>query len=81
MAHCGKPTKKPAVPPKSIRVLSTSVFDVGYWSYTTVIAEVKEPFDPAIMDPESLELRWVPVDAVADLDLHPGFAAAWPAPA
>ena len=68
-----------AVPPEGIQVLSTSVFDVGYWRYTTVIAEVVEPFEPAIMDPESLELRWVPVDAVGSQALHPGFAAAWPA--
>ncbi len=67
------------VPSESIGVLFTSVFDVGYWSYTTVAAEVSQPFEPVIMDPESLELRWVPVDAVSGMDLHPGFAAAWPA--
>lgn len=66
------------VPAESIRVLFTSVFDVGYWSYTTVAAEVSQPFEPVIMDPESLELRWVPVDAVSGMALHPGFAAAWP---
>ena len=27
---------------------------------------------------ESAELRWVHEDDVADLPLHPGFAAAWP---
>jgi 8-oxo-dGTP diphosphatase len=26
---------------------------------------------------ESSELRWVAVDAVAELPLHPGFAASW----
>ncbi len=67
------------VPPESIRVLFTSVFDVGYWSYTTVTADVCQPFEPVIMDPESLELRWVPVDTVGRMELHPGFAAAWPA--
>jgi 8-oxo-dGTP diphosphatase len=68
-----------AVPPANVRVLFTSVFDVGYWTYTTVAAEVVEAFDPVISDPESLELQWVPVDLVDDKDLHPGFGAAWPA--
>ncbi|MCU1541647.1 MAG: hydrolase, partial [Arthrobacter sp.] len=67
-----------AVPPESVRVLFTSVFDVGYWTYTTVAVEVVEQFDPAISDPESLELQWVPLDLVGDKDLHPGFGAAWP---
>ena len=68
-----------AVPPASVRVLFTSVFDVGYWSYTTVAAQVIEPFEPAISDPESLELKWVSLEGVSDKELHPGFAAAWPA--
>ncbi|QDY91548.1 NUDIX hydrolase [Arthrobacter sp. UKPF54-2] len=68
-----------AVPPAAVRVLFTSVFDVGYWSYTTVAAQVIEPFEPAISDPESLELQWVGLDGVGDKELHPGFAAAWPA--
>jgi 8-oxo-dGTP diphosphatase len=68
-----------SVPPASVRVTFTSVFDVGYWSYTTVAARVVEPFDPEISDPESLELQWVDLDGVDAKNLHPGFAAAWPA--
>ena len=30
-----------AVPPENVRVLFTSVFDVGYWTYTTVVAEAR----------------------------------------
>jgi 8-oxo-dGTP pyrophosphatase MutT (NUDIX family) len=67
-----------AVPPGSVRVLFTSVFDVGYWTYTTVAVEVIEQFDPAISDPESLELQWVRLDLVSGKDLHPGFGASWP---
>ncbi|WP_091557650.1 NUDIX domain-containing protein [Arthrobacter sp. ok362] len=67
-----------AVPPENVRVLFTSVFDVGYWTYTTVVAETLEPFDAAISDPESLELQWVPVERVNDKELHPGFGASWP---
>ena len=66
------------MPPDNVRVLFTSVFDVGYWSYTTVVAEALEPFEAEISDPESLELQWVEIDAVSSKALHPGFAAAWP---
>ena len=68
-----------AVPPENVRVLFTSVFDVGYWTYTTVVVEVVEAFEPEISDPESLELQWVPVGLVGDKELHPGFGVAWPA--
>ncbi len=68
-----------AVPEGNVRVLFTSVFDVGYWSYTTVAVRVVEPFEPAITDPESIELRWIPLGNVARLNLHPAFAASWPA--
>lgn len=67
-----------AVPPENVRVLFTTVFDVGYWSYTTVAVEVVTAFEPEISDPESLELQWVPVGGVGAKTLHPGFAAAWP---
>ncbi|MCU1510083.1 MAG: hydrolase [Glaciihabitans sp.] len=66
------------VPPENLRVLATSVLDLDFWSYTTVVAEALVDFDPVIADAESNELRWVPVDAVDTLDLHPGFATAWP---
>lgn len=67
-----------AVPEQNVKVLFTSVFDVGYWSYTTVAARVTEPFEPEIADPESIELKWIPFEDVADLNLHPAFAASWP---
>lgn len=66
------------VPDGSVVPRAEHVFDAGVWQYTTVIADVAEPFEPVISDPESLELAWVPVDEVTDLELHPGFAAAWP---
>jgi 8-oxo-dGTP pyrophosphatase MutT (NUDIX family) len=66
------------VPGATLRIIHTSVFDLGFWSYTTVVAEALEPFDAVIADHESHELRWVPVDEVDALPLHPGFAAAWP---
>jgi 8-oxo-dGTP diphosphatase len=47
------------------------------WTYTTVIAEAPEPL-ATVPNRESSELRWVAEDEVADLPLHPGFAASWP---
>ncbi|CAN5309782.1 NUDIX domain-containing protein [soil metagenome] len=66
------------VPADAVQVLSTSVNDLGYWSYTTVVAKATRLVEPVIGDAESTELRWVPFDEVAALRLHPGFAAGWP---
>jgi 8-oxo-dGTP pyrophosphatase MutT (NUDIX family) len=67
------------VPPEAVAVRFETVLDLGFWSYTTVVAEATAPFDPVISDPESLDLQWVPTDQVEALPLHPGFAEAWPA--
>jgi len=67
-----------AVPPDALEVAFTSVLDLGFWSYTTVVARVTRPFEPVISDAESTELAWVPVDEVDHLPLHPGLAASWP---
>ncbi|MEZ3160961.1 NUDIX domain-containing protein [Microbacterium sp. BWT-B31] len=65
------------VPDAAVRARFASVFDLGYWSYTTLVGEVVEPFEPMISDPESVELAWVPVDEIGSFALHPGFAASW----
>ena len=65
------------VPETAVQPRVLSVFDLGYWSYTTVVGDVVSPFEPVISDPESRELAWVPVDDVARYPLHPGFAASW----
>lgn len=66
------------VPPETLAVRFTSVLDLGYWSYTTVVADALVRFEPVVSDPESIELRWVPVDEVGRMPLHPRFAEAWP---
>ena len=48
----------------------------AYWTYTTVIADAPSQL-ATIPNRESSELRWVAEDDVADLPLHPGFAASW----
>jgi 8-oxo-dGTP pyrophosphatase MutT (NUDIX family) len=67
-----------AVPTDGLRPHFSSTLDLGVWSYVTVVAEAVTPFDPHIADPESLEVRWVGLDEVDTLPLHPGFAASWP---
>jgi 8-oxo-dGTP diphosphatase len=62
---------------RSVRVGGELLDNHGRWSYTTVLAELVAPVT-LVAQEESAELRWVPVSAVTDLDLHPGFAGTWP---
>lgn len=48
------------------------------WTYTTVVADT-DTLLATVPNGESTELRWVPEHQVADLPLHPGFAASWTA--
>ncbi len=49
------------------------------WTYTTVLARLSGSGDSvAVTNPESVRLDWTPLAAVADLELHPAFADAWP---
>lgn len=66
------------VPDGATRPRVMQVLDLGYWSYATLVADVVEPFEAMITDPESRALAWVPVADVDDRPLHPGFAASWP---
>jgi 8-oxo-dGTP diphosphatase len=67
-------------------VLDTYVDDHGGWSYSTVCALLPEPIEvlarnevvPWTERGEQQGLRWVPLDEVDGLSLHPGFAATWP---
>ena len=47
-----------------------------HWTYTTVIADAAEQLQ-TVANFESAEMRWVREDEVAELPLHPGFAASW----
>lgn len=65
------------VPAAALRPRFTSVLDLEVWTYTTLVADVVDPFEPVIADPESYALEWVPLDEVDALPLHPGFADSW----
>ena len=54
------------------------VTDHGTWSYTTFVGSLPARL-PVVPERESVELRWVPADAVTSLPLHAAFAEAWPA--
>lgn len=66
------------IDPAAVHVIGEHVLDHGPWSYTTVLARVTAPLEPRVTDPESLEVRWVPVDEVEALPLLGAFAQAWP---
>lgn len=52
--------------------------DHGGWAYDTVVGELGSRPDVAPNSWETTDARWVPVDEVADMDLFPPFANAWP---
>ncbi|MEO3758786.1 NUDIX hydrolase [Mycobacterium sp. B14F4] len=60
----------------TVRTTVVTLEIAGVWTYTTVIADAPELL-ATTPNRESAELRWVPVAEVADLPLHPGFAASW----
>lgn len=65
--------------PTIVRVVGLHEFvPADDWRYTTFVVEVG---DRGALTPnfESAALAWLSVDDVAARDLHPGFAAAWPA--
>ncbi|MFZ8947525.1 MAG: NUDIX domain-containing protein, partial [Ilumatobacteraceae bacterium] len=62
--------------PAGWRLLGEVVFAPALdWSYTTSVVEVGERFGASI-NFETDDVAWIPVDQVASMDLHVGFAAA-----
>lgn len=78
MAALREAHEEAAVPPDGLDHLFEHVFDLGYWSYTTVVMRVRVPFSPRVADHESQAVAWVPLHQVVDYPLHPGLAQAWP---
>ena len=66
-----------AIDARRVRVRAVRVDDHGHWTYDTVVADADDLL-PTVHQRESIELRWVPEQSVADLPLHPGFAHSWP---
>jgi 8-oxo-dGTP pyrophosphatase MutT (NUDIX family) len=64
--------------PGDVVVRSSFVDDHGGWSYTTVVARAHTELAVHALDRESADVRWLPVEGVLELPLHPGFAGTWP---
>jgi 8-oxo-dGTP diphosphatase len=64
--------------PEHRRLLGENVFAPATdWLYTTIVIGVDQPFGES-MNFETDDVAWVAVDDVDRLNLHAGFAAAWP---
>jgi 8-oxo-dGTP diphosphatase len=67
------------VDPKDVDVVGTETgADHGDWQYTYVVGWAHDGARPHVRNDESDEVRWVPLDEVEELRLHPALAAAWP---
>ncbi len=65
-------------PPTPLSVLGTYVFQPATdWSYITAVVEVPERFGSSL-NFETDAVEWVISHEVDTMDLHSGFAAAWP---
>ena len=67
-----------AVDAGEVRVDGRYDDDHGGWSYVTVVVTASETLTARPSGGESIDVVWHDVDHVADLPLHPGFAASWP---
>ena len=58
--------------------LHTFTDDHGSWKYDTVIARAAAGLIAHEVNDESHEVRWVDIDHVSQMALHPSFAKSWP---
>ena len=58
--------------------LHTFTDDHGDWKYETVIARAAAGLVAHEVNDESHEVRWVAIEKVDELPLHPSFAKSWP---
>jgi len=61
-----------------LTVLHTYTDDHGDWKYETVIAKGSSEIVAHEVNDESHEVRWVDIERVEELPLHPSFAKSWP---
>lgn len=67
------------IDPVHITPIQTFSDDHGSWRYDTVIAYATDQLVAHELNDESHEVRWVEIDAVDELTLHPSFENSWPA--
>jgi 8-oxo-dGTP diphosphatase len=67
------------IDPGQIRVLGRCPgTEHGQWSYTYVLALAEDLSSVAAPNAEGVELRWVPLEEVDSLPLHPALRNTWP---
>lgn len=71
-------TEEAGLVPAAVRVRADRVLQHPDWSYTTVLAEAVDAWEPTITDPESHELRWIDIADLDDYPLLTAFAEALP---
>ncbi len=65
-------------PSKYEALMEMTQRDASGWEYTTILVRVPDRFRPQRTDWESIGSAWFKAEQVATLQLHPGFAKAWP---
>ena len=65
------------ISPEHLNPLALFSDDHGDWRYDTVLAAAHDLINADSPNDESQEMRWVPVDEVTLLTLHPSFAKTW----
>ena len=67
------------IDPVHLTPIQTFSDDHGSWRYDTVIAYATDLLVAHELNDESHEVRWVEIDEVDELTLHPSFEKSWPA--
>ena len=66
------------IDPVHLTPIQTFSDDHGMWRYDTVIASATDLLIAHELNDESHEVRWVHIDQVNTLTLHPSFEKSWP---
>ena len=66
------------IDPVHLTPIQTFSDDHGSWRYDTVIAYASDELVAHELNDESHEVRWVEIDEVDELTLHPSFEKSWP---
>jgi 8-oxo-dGTP diphosphatase len=66
------------IDPVHLTPIQTFSDDHGSWRYDTVIAYATDELVARELNDESHEVRWVEIDEVDELTLHPSFEKSWP---
>jgi 8-oxo-dGTP diphosphatase len=66
------------IDPVHVTPIQTFSDDHGSWRYDTVIAYANDELVARELNDESHEVRWVEIEKVEELTLHPSFEKSWP---